>query len=190
MKITLKTILGAIYINKQKTWTNLIYKQQNDIFTLFVMNRWANWIFHVAFDARIGTVISLASIYDPEQHKYRSVLYRAYVSEFFIPYQDPTEEWYQQSFFDSGEFGFGVSTVPLEPLNDCPANAVFLDGWLAGRDGLPQKTPNAICIFERHPADIMWRHSETELPPGDVNLVFLFKAFRFSVLNNCLCGAD
>ncbi|KAL5782580.1 hypothetical protein ACOSP7_007609 [Xanthoceras sorbifolium] len=132
--------------------------------------KWANWKFHLAFDARVGPIISLASIYDLQQHKYRRVLYRGYVSELFIPYQDPSEGWYQLSFFDSGEFGFGLTAVPLEPLNDCPANAVFIDGYLANQDGLPVKTPNALCIFERHAGNIMWRHTESELP-GDIREV-------------------
>ncbi|OMO50441.1 Copper amine oxidase [Corchorus olitorius] len=126
--------------------------------------RWANWRFHLGFDARAGPVISTASIYDPDKRKYRQVMYRGYISELFIPYQDPSEEWYHITFFDCGEFGFGLSAVPLEPLNDCPAAAVFVDGYYAGQDGKPVKVEDAMCIFERHPGDIMWRHTEAEIP--------------------------
>lgn len=127
----------------------------------------------MGFDARVGTVISLASIYDPEMKKYRRVMYRGYISELFIPYMDPSEDWYYIAYFDNGEFGFGLSAVPLEPLNDCPANAVFMDGYFTVRDGSPVKSPNALCIFERHPGDIMWRHTEAEVP-GHVNSIWLF----------------
>ncbi|XWS13629.1 hypothetical protein CRYUN_Cryun36dG0053900 [Craigia yunnanensis] len=133
--------------------------------------RWANWRFHLGFDARAGAVISLASIYDPDKRKYRQVMYRGYISELFIPYQDPTEEWYHITFFDCGEFGFGLSAVSLEPLNDCPANAVFVDGYYAGQDGKPVKVEDAMCIFERHPGDIMWRHTEAEIPNLDIREV-------------------
>ncbi|KAK0607575.1 hypothetical protein LWI29_016922 [Acer saccharum] len=126
--------------------------------------KWANWNLHVGFDARIGSVISMASIYDLEKHKYRRVMYRGYISELFIPYMDPSEGWYYITYFDNGEFGFGLTAVPLEPLTDCPANAVFMDGYYAGQDGSPVKSPNAICIFERHSGDIMWRHTEAEMP--------------------------
>ncbi|KAL9410576.1 hypothetical protein AB3S75_044364 [Citrus x aurantiifolia] len=126
--------------------------------------KWANWVFNVGFDARVGTIISTASIYDINMYKYRRVLYRGFISELFIPYQDPSEGWYHITYFDNGEFGFGLSAVPLERLNDCPANAVFMDGYFASQDGTPVKTPNAVCIFERHAGDVMWRHTEAEMP--------------------------
>ncbi|XVF28866.1 hypothetical protein REPUB_Repub15cG0069200 [Reevesia pubescens] len=135
---------------------------------MFIKWTWANWRFHLGFDARAGAVISLASIYNPEKGKYRQVIYRGYISELFIPYQDPTEEWYRITFFDWREFGFGLTAVSLEPLNDCPANAVFVDGCYAGQDGKPVKVADAMCIFERHPGDIMWRHTEAEIPNLEV----------------------
>ncbi|KAK8502813.1 hypothetical protein V6N13_093381 [Hibiscus sabdariffa] len=125
---------------------------------------WANWKFHLGFDARVGPVISLASFYDADKKKHRQVMYRSFISELFFPYQDPTEEWYHVTFFDCGEFGFGIYAVSLEPLNDCPANAVFVDGYYAGQDGKPVRVPDVMCVFERHSGDVMWRHSEAEIP--------------------------
>ncbi|CAJ1977224.1 unnamed protein product [Sphenostylis stenocarpa] len=124
---------------------------------------WANWEFHVGYDIRAGPMISLASIYDLQQQRYRRVLYRGYISEFFVPYMDPTENWYFKTFLDSGEFGLGQSIVSLEPLADCPANAAYLDAYFAGEDGVPVKIGNAICVFEKYAGDIMWRHTELEL---------------------------
>ncbi|TXG72045.1 hypothetical protein EZV62_000624 [Acer yangbiense] len=126
--------------------------------------RWADWEFHLSFDARAGLIISLASIFDLEIQMYRQVVYKAHVSELFVPYMDPTKDWYYRTFLDAGEYGYGLSTLPLEPFRDCPANAVFMDVYFAGQDGLPVKMPNGFCIFERYAGDVMWRH--TEVVPG------------------------
>ncbi|CAN1807801.1 Primary amine oxidase [Linum perenne] len=126
--------------------------------------RWMNWEFHVAYDARPGLVISLARIYDQDKMAYRSVMYRGHISELFVPYQDPTEDYYYKTFFDSGEFGFGVSTVSLIPNGDCPSHAVYMNAFYAGPDGTPAHVPNVFCIFERHAGEVMWRHTELGIP--------------------------
>ncbi|GLT99661.1 hypothetical protein SLE2022_170850 [Rubroshorea leprosula] len=128
------------------------------------MISWANWEFHLAFDVRVGPIVSLASIYDLEKQEFRRVMYRGYTSELFVPYQDPSEDWFFKTFFDCGEFGFGLSAVSLEPLTDCPSNAVFLDGYYAAQDGSPTNISNVFCIFERHAGEIMWRHTESGIP--------------------------
>ncbi|PNX83384.1 copper amine oxidase [Trifolium pratense] len=132
---------------------------------------WANWKFHIGFDVRAGIVISLASIYDLEKHKSRHVLYKGYISELFVPYQDPTEEFYFKTFFDSGEFGFGLSTVSLIPNRDCPSNAKFIDVYIHSDDGTPSLLKNAICVFEQY-GNIMWRHTETGIPDEYVRIIF------------------
>ncbi|KAL0684247.1 hypothetical protein Bca4012_051095 [Brassica carinata] len=50
--------------------------------------------------------------------------------------------------------------MPLEPLNDCPRNAVYMDGIFAAADGTPYVRENMICVFESYAGDIAWRHSE------------------------------
>ncbi|PKA51128.1 primary-amine oxidase [Apostasia shenzhenica] len=131
--------------------------------------RWANWEFHMGFDVWAGLVISAASVVGPGEDSgvRRSVLYRAFVSEVFVPYMDPSEEWYYKVFFDGGEYGLGPYTASLETMIDCPANAEFMDGYYATGDGSPVKVSRAFCVFERYAGDTSWRHTET-LIPGEV----------------------
>ncbi|KAF3497617.1 hypothetical protein DY000_02053450 [Brassica cretica] len=101
-----------------------------------VVNRWANWEFHMSFDVRAGLVISLASIFDMDVNKYRQVLYKGHLSEMFIPYMVPvSDDWYSITYLDYGDFSCGQSAVSLEPYNDCPANDAFMDGVFESQDG-------------------------------------------------------
>ncbi|KAI3980974.1 hypothetical protein MKX01_025539 [Papaver californicum] len=134
------------------------------LFKTDAVSTWANSKFHLSFDMRTGSVISLALIYDQEMEKFRHVLYKGFVSELFVPYMDPSEEWYYKTFFDAGEYGLGLCAFPLEPYIDCPANAVFMDGYYAGQDCIPVQIKNVFCIFKKYAGDIMWRHTEAAIP--------------------------
>ena len=84
----------------------------------------------------------------------RPVVHRANLSEIFVPYADPTSNWYYRTFMDEGEYGFGKSTSPLVPNRDCPPNAVFRNVVIPGDDGVPITIPNGIkpfMFFDRNP---------------------------------------
>ncbi|XP_074576823.1 amine oxidase [copper-containing] alpha 3, peroxisomal-like [Curcuma longa] len=138
-----------------------------------LMIRWTHWELHLSFDARAGAVISLASVKDSDKGIFRLVLYRGHVSELFVPYMDPSADWYFKTFFDEGEFGLGLLAAPLEPFTDCPANAVFMDADVAGGDGSPVRIHNAMCVFERYAGDVAWRHTEFGFPGEGITEVSL-----------------
>nr|XP_016452592.1 PREDICTED: primary amine oxidase-like [Nicotiana tabacum] len=122
--------------------------------------KWANWDFHLKADQRAGIVISRARIRDSETGEPRSVMYKGFASELFVPYMDIDENWYFRSYMDAGEFGLGATAMSLVPLNDCPRYSYFMDGLFVTADGKPFVQPNIICVFERYAGDISWRHSD------------------------------
>ena len=121
---------------------------------------WQKWQFHVRFERRAGTVISLVT-YDG-----RSVLYQGSLAEVFVPYQDPSTHWFYRTFMDVGEFGFGALSSPLKLGLDVPENAVLLDALISA--ALPDPTvpvvplPLAavVGVFERVTGNPIWRHYE------------------------------
>lgn len=141
--------------------------------------RWGGWEFHLRPCPRAGMVVSRARFVDPESGELRDVMYKGMVSELFVPYMDPTEWWYFKTYLDAGEYGFGLSALPLVRLNDCPRNAEYMDAVFYGSDGSPFLREDLICVFEKYDGDIAWRHSENLADGTKVNnkstIRFLFQ---------------
>uniref|UniRef100_A0A7N0U1Y7 Amine oxidase n=1 Tax=Kalanchoe fedtschenkoi TaxID=63787 RepID=A0A7N0U1Y7_KALFE len=127
------------------------------------MVNWANWEFHLKPDPRAGVVVSRATVRDPDTGERRSVMYKGMVSELFVPYMDPSDAWYFKTYMDAGEYGFGLQSMPLDPLNDCPRNAYYMDGVFSAADGTPYVRSEMVCVFEKYTGDIGWRHSESPI---------------------------
>lgn len=139
--------------------------------------KWANWEFHLKPDPRAGVIISRVMFEDPDTGKMRNVMYKGFTSELFVPYMDPSDAWYFKTYMDAGEYGFGLQAMPLDPLNDCPRNAYYMDGVFVAADGTPYVRSNMICVFERYAGDIGWRHAEcpiTGLPVNSFTFFFFF----------------
>lgn len=135
------------------------------------MVKWANWEFHLKPDPRAGVILSQVKFRDPDSGKLRNVMYKGFTSELFVPYMDPTDAWYFKTYMDAGEYGFGLQSMPLDPLNDCPRNAYYMDGVFAAADGTPYVRSNMICVFERYAGDIGWRHSESPITGMEIREV-------------------
>jgi primary-amine oxidase len=118
--------------------------------------QWQKWSFHVRWDIRSGVVVSLVTF--KEKDEPRSILYQGYLSEIFVPYQDPTKGWYYRNYLDEGDFGFGAMSSPLVPGADCPATAKFVSSLISNVTGSADALDNRICIFERATAEPVWRH--------------------------------
>lgn len=130
--------------------------------------KWANWEFHLKPDPRAGLMVSRARVKDPDTGEMRNVMYKGFPSELFVPYMDPTDAWYFKTYMDAGEYGFGLQAMPLDPLNDCPRNAHYMDGVFVAADGTPYVRSGMICVFERYAGDIGWRHSESPITGMEV----------------------
>ena len=125
---------------------------------------WNNWKFHYRMDKRQGLVISQVAFKDGEQ--YRSVMYQGALSEVYVPYMDPTEEWYYKLFIDAGEYGMGLLSFPMSRGVDMPSYA-YTDSIVFPDDvGRPTETPDVVAIFERNLYDPVWRHTEFLHPSG------------------------
>lgn len=135
--------------------------------------KWANWEFHLKPDPRAGIIISQAKVRDTDTSEMRNVIYKGFTSELFVPYMDPTDAWYFKTYMDAGEYGFGLQAMPLDPLNDCPRNAYYMDGVFTSADGTPFIQPNMICIFESYAGDIAWRHAECPITDMKVRIPVL-----------------
>jgi primary-amine oxidase len=122
---------------------------------------WRNWDFHVRLDSRVGLVLSTVT-YNDKGAK-RKVMYEGSLGGMIVPYGDPDVGWYFKAYLDSGEYGMGTLTSPIEPNKDAPQNAVLLDATLADYTGAPVKVPRAIAVFERY-ADPEFKHQEMGKP--------------------------
>lgn len=122
---------------------------------------WRNWDFHVRLDARVGVVLSTVTYND--QGTKRKVMYEGSLGGMIVPYGDPDNGWYFKAYLDSGEYGMGTLTSPIERGKDAPQNAVLLDATLADYTGAPTQVPNAIAVFERY-AGPEFKHQEMGKP--------------------------
>ncbi len=119
--------------------------------------RWQKWHFRFSMHPREGLVLHTVG-YD-DGGKVRQVLYRANLSEMYVPYGDPSTNWAFRNVFDEGEYGIGRLAGSLEPQTDVPPNAVFFDALFADSAGQPFLKRNAVALYERD-GGLLWKHND------------------------------
>lgn len=118
---------------------------------------WQKWHLTVGFSPREGLVLHQVG-YD-DQGRQRPVLYRASLSEMYIPYGDPAPTHRFKNVFDEGEYGVGFLLNPLELGCDCLGEIYYFDAVVNDNDGAPMTIPNAICLHEED-FGVAWKHTD------------------------------
>ncbi|HEY7122643.1 MAG TPA: primary-amine oxidase [Ktedonobacterales bacterium] len=118
---------------------------------------WQKWRFRVGFTPREGLVLHLVEYFD--QGRWRPILYRAALSEMFVPYGDPTPAHNWKNVFDAGEVGIGVLANSLVLGCDCLGEIHYFDATVNDAEGQPMVIRNAICMHEED-FGLLWKHLE------------------------------
>jgi primary-amine oxidase len=119
--------------------------------------QWQKWDLRIGFTPREGLVLHQISYQDGD--RLRPVIYRASLSEMFVPYGDPAPTHYRKLVLDEGEYGVGMMTNSLELGCDCLGEIRYLEGVVNDNDGGALVIPNAICLHEED-AGIAWKHTD------------------------------
>ena len=118
---------------------------------------WQKWRFRVGFTPREGLVLHLLAYQD--RGHFRPILYRASLSEMYVPYGDPTPAHHFKNVFDAGEVGIGVLANSLELGCDCLGAIHYFDTCVNDAQGTAMVLANAICLHEED-VGILWKHLE------------------------------
>jgi primary-amine oxidase len=127
--------------------------------------QWQKWSFRVGFNPREGLVLHTIGYED--KGRVRPIIYRASLSEMFVPYGDPRPTHYRKNVFDMGEAGVGMLANSLELGCDCLGEVFYFDGVGNDNDGHPVTIANAICLHEEDDGQL-WKH--TDLLTGHVEM--------------------
>lgn len=118
---------------------------------------WQKWRFRVGFTPREGLVLHLVEYF--VQESWRPLLYRAALSEMYVPYGDASPTHNFKNVFDTGEVGIGVLANSLELGCDCLGEIRYFDMCVNDAEGQPLVLANAICMHEED-FGLLWKHLE------------------------------
>ncbi len=123
---------------------------------------WQGFDFRYSFNLREGLVLHQLGWRDKTTGKLRPILYRASVSEMLVPYSDPSPEWLWREFFDSGEYGLGLSSTEVRAGRELPANAVSLDAILPDEELKQSAYADRIYLYERDSGPLVFHKQWTD----------------------------
>ena len=126
---------------------------------------WQKWRLRVGYTPREGLVLHQVGYED--RGRLRPVLYRASLSEMYIPYGDPAPTHRIKNVFDEGEYGVGVLLNPLTLGCDCLGEIFYFDVTANDQEGRPVTIPNAICMHEEDHG-ISWKHTDFRTEKAEV----------------------
>ncbi|MDQ3455866.1 MAG: primary-amine oxidase [Actinomycetota bacterium] len=118
---------------------------------------WQKWRLRVGYTPREGLVLHQIGYTD--RGRLRPVIYRASLSEMYIPYGDPAPTHRIKNVFDMGEYGVGFLLNPLQLGCDCLGEIHYFDVVVNDQDGQPLTIPNAICMHEED-YGVGWKHTD------------------------------
>jgi primary-amine oxidase len=118
---------------------------------------WQKWRLRVGYSPREGLVLHQIGYED--RGRVRPIIYRASLSEMYIPYGDPAPTHRIKNVFDEGEYGVGLLLNPLQLGCDCLGEIRYFDAVANDQDGHPLTIPNAICMHEED-FGVGWKHTD------------------------------
>lgn len=118
---------------------------------------WQNWRFRIGYTPREGVVLHEVGYHDGG--RLRPVLYRASLSELYVPYGDPNPAQRIKNVFDEGEWGIAHLLNHLQLNCDCLGHIRYLDVVVNDAHGKPLTLPNAICLHEED-VGVGWKHTD------------------------------
>lgn len=122
---------------------------------------WDNWTFRLAWDTRSGLHLFNIKYWDStkeEDDKYRSILYKAHLSDAVVTYNVGSEILFARNYLSGDAFHYPWlrrhTSICLG--RDVPTYATLLNMYAADTNGNPITFENSVAIYEQD-ADILWR---------------------------------
>ncbi|OXA62583.1 Copper amine oxidase 1 [Folsomia candida] len=143
---------------------------------------WQKFKFRIGFNPREGLVLYHVNYND--NGNVRPLIYRASLSELFVPYGDPRPPYHRKMIYDAGKYGIGQTAVTLRPTPDCKGGSVhFFDVVVSTKAGLPVTIPSAICMYEDDAGVLMKKYNTRDKRSYTVRNQRLVITFTSSVGN-------